>query len=113
MAIFLITGGSKQVFQPLDVKGDGTEHQRNRAALGEGVDAEAPQSGDPVGQVHLAGRLKALPLHVVHDLCRDLLGLLRTDPRCFRQRTKRAVDPVDRRQAGLEMDVGSSRFQAD
>ena len=62
-----ITGGQAELLDGLDLERDRAADDRDRAALAEGVDAEAGEAGDRVGEVDLASSRELLELRLVGE----------------------------------------------
>ena len=68
--------GQAQLLDRADFEGDRAADDRDRAALFEGVDAEAREAGDRVGEVGLAGFLEFGQRARLGDVVEGLLGVL-------------------------------------
>ena len=105
-----MTGGSAELVDRADVERDRAADDRDRAALVEGVDAEAGDALDRVGEVDLAllGELLALG-RLLQELVQRALHfrgaqLLRVLVDCLEQ----PVDSDERAVAGLDVKVGTA-----
>ena len=99
-------GRQVEVVDRADVHRDRADDQRDAAALGEGVDAEAREAGDRVGEVDLVLDVELLELrrileHVVHAVDRLLVG----QRRGALERDEVAVEAHERPGGDLEVQV--------
>src|SRR5207248_1247731 len=69
--------GQSEVVDRLDAERDHAADDRDRAALPEGIDAEAGDAGDRVGEIDLAPLLELGQLLLVGHRLQGALGLLR------------------------------------
>ena len=105
--------GQVELLDRLDAERDHAEDDADRAALLEGIDAEAAEAGDAVGEVALAGVVELLLLARAHDPVGHLLHLLGRQALAVLQRHQRAVHAEHRGQARLQMDVRRAALERD
>ncbi len=89
---------------------DQAHDHADRAALLEQVDAVAHPIRGAVGEVDVEVGLEVLALAVVHHVDRELRDRLAGQRRNVAHRPQIALDPEDRREPGLEVDVGRAEL---
>jgi hypothetical protein len=100
-----------QLLDRLDVGRDRPEDERDRAALVEGVHAEAAGAVHAEREVELALALELLALGVVGDhRVEDVVGVVRQQLVRVRDRLQAAVDADQRRRGHLQVQVGPTRL---
>ena len=101
-----ITSGQAEVVDGADLERDRAAGDRDGVALAEGVDAEAREAGDRVGEVGLADALELLEqLRVLDDLAERALGVLGFEGLGALDRAQLAVDADHRRRRNLDVQI--------
>ena len=98
--------GQAEVVDRADLEGDRAADDRDRAALLEGVDAEARDVRQRVGEVGLAFLLEFGQRADLGDVVQRLLGVGVSELAEPLERDQLAVHAGDRRRADLEVQVG-------
>jgi hypothetical protein len=99
--------GEAEVIDRPDLEGDRPQRDRDGAALAEGVDTEARDAFELVGEVGLAVLLELGELLGARDLLQRTLGLRRAEGVGALKRPEVAVDARNRRRVSLDVEVGS------
>ena len=86
---------------------DQPEDHSNGAALPVGVDAEAAQARDGVGEVALVRFFETSPRPLLHDLLGDRGHLVRLDDRHIGDASELAIDSHSRWRPHFQVEIGS------
>ena len=101
-------GRQVELVDRLDVDRDGAHHERDEALLAEGVDAEAAEALERVGEVDLVLGLELGELvRVAEHLQQDALGVVRRQALRAHDRLELAVEADERIGGHLEVEVGA------
>jgi hypothetical protein len=100
-------GREVELLDRLHTEGDHAEHDADRSALHERVDAEPPQPGNGVREVHLVVLLEVGALARRGDVLEDAIEVLGKEPVAALERHEGAIHAEHRRKPRLQMDVRS------
>src|SRR5262249_13331915 len=103
----------EQLFDGDDLRRNDAQHQPDGAALLEDVDAEAPQSGNRIGQVDLEVILEFLLLPAAHDAEGHGDGVFLGQAGQLAQGGQAAIDPDHGEAADLQVEVRGPSFRGD
>ena len=107
-ASLVITGGRLSSSTDLMFDRDRAQDERDEALLAEGVDAEAAEALERVGEVDLVLGRELLELGgVAQHLAQDVLGVLRGEALGARDRLELAVQASERVGGHLQVEVGA------
>jgi len=101
--------GKPQLFEGLDLVGDGSESTRHRATLIEDVGAEPREAPNAKGEIELTVFLEAMLLGVGENRVAELLGLWGRQRRHL-ERMQFAVDPELGRAARGDVKIAAALF---
>jgi len=113
LADFLHDRRKIEPFQRRNNKCNRAEDHRHRTALAVDADPEAPQPRDGIRQVDFKIFLKHAPLTIIHHRLGGIGNKVRRQTRGVGNRVQTAINPYDRRQPGLDVNIGTLGLKRD